>query len=116
MVAAAVVLGFAALGGLTLAGIRLSGTPRPPTWMALGHGGVAAVGLILLIYAAVSAGIPVLAQVALGVFIVAALGGATMFLGFHLRGRALPIPLVIGHGVAALTGFVLLLVSLFRGP
>ena len=87
MQAAAIVLGLAAFGGLTLAGIRLSGTPRPPTWMALGHGGVAAVGLVLLISAAVSPGIPLLAQVALGIFVLAALGGAAIFLGFHMRGQ-----------------------------
>jgi hypothetical protein len=114
MEAAAVVLGLAALGGLTLAGIRLSGRPLPPTWMALGHGAVAAVGLILLVYAAISSGIPGLAQVALGVFVLAALGGAAIFLGFHLKQRPLPIPLVLGHGLIAVTGLVLLLVSVFR--
>jgi hypothetical protein len=111
---AAGVLGLAALGGLTLAGIRLRGTPRPPTWIALGHGGVVAIGLGLLIYAAFSVGIPGLAQLALGVLILAALGGATIFAGFHLRNLALPIPLVIGHGLIALTGWVLLLVSLVQ--
>ena len=110
---AAMVLAAAALGGLTLAGIRLSGTPRPPTWMALGHGAVAATGLGLLIYAAVTADIPGLALVALGVLVLASLGGTGLFVGFHLRGQALPIPLVIGHGLAALTGLALLLVSLF---
>jgi hypothetical protein len=115
MTLAAIVLGLAALGGLTLSGIRLSGKPLPPTWLALGHGAVAATGLAMLIYTAISSGIPGLAQVALGVFILAALGGATMFLGFHIRGRALPIPLVIGHGLIAVTGYVLLLVSIFRG-
>jgi len=110
---AAIVLG-AALGGLTLAGIRLAGAPRPPTWLALGHGAVAAVGLGLLVYAALGAGVPGLAQVALGVFALAAVGGAGLFLGFHLRERALPIPLVIGHGVVAVTALVLLLISLFR--
>jgi hypothetical protein len=114
--AAAVVLGLAALGGVVLAIIRLRGTPRPPTWMAVGHGAVAAAGLGLLIYAAATSGLPGLAQVALGVFVLAALGGAGLFLGFHLRERPLPIPLVIGHGLAAATGYVLLLVSLFRGP
>ena len=114
METAAIVLGVAALGGLTLAIVRLSGTPRPPTWMAVGHGVVAVSGLILLIYAAVSGGIPKLAQIALGVLVLAALGGATMFLGFHMRHRALPIPLVIIHGLAAITGFVLLLFSIFR--
>jgi hypothetical protein len=109
---AAAVLGAAALGGLIVAGIRLSGSPRPPTWLALVHGVIAATGLILLIYAAVGTGIPVLAQVALGVLILAAMGGATIFLGFHLQERPLPIPLVIGHGLFAVTGYVLLLVSL----
>ncbi len=115
MQAAAVVLGLVALGGLTLAAIRLSGTPRPPIWMAIGHGIVAASGLILLGYTAATDGIPQLAQIALGVLVLAAVGGATIFLGFHMRERALPIPFVLGHGLTAIVGFVLLLVAVFRG-
>jgi ABC-type amino acid transport system permease subunit len=114
MQAAAIVLGLAALGGLTLAIIRLRGTPLPPTWMALGHGAIAATGLGLLIYAAIVRGIPSMAQIALGVIVLAALGGATIFLGFHIRQRPLPIPLVIGHGLIAATGYVLLLAAIFR--
>ena len=114
METAAIVLGLAAIGGATLAGIRLSGTPRPPTWLALVHGTVAAVGLILLIYQAATTGVPGLAQAAIGVFVLAALGGATLFLGFHLKEKPLPIPFVIGHGLAAVTGYVLLLVAIFR--
>jgi hypothetical protein len=113
MISAAIVLGLAALGGLTLAGIRISGAPRPPTWLAVGHGLVAATGVGLLIYAAVTTGLPTFAQIALGVFVLAALGGATLFLGFHLREKALPIPLVIGHGLVAVTGYALLLMSIF---
>ena len=112
---ATIVLGLAALGGLTLAGIRLSGKPRPATWMAVGHGLVAAAGLALLIYAAATTTIPLLAQIALGVLILAALGGATLFLGFHLREKALPIPFVLGHGLTALTGYVILLVAVYGG-
>jgi hypothetical protein len=111
---AAIVLGVAALGGLTLAIIRLSGKPLPPTWMALGHGAVAATGLGLLAYAAVNPGIPQMAQYALGIFVLAALGGAVMFFGFHLKGRPLPIPLVIGHGLIAAAGFVLLVLAIYR--
>ena len=114
MQAAAIVLGLAALGGLTLATIRLLGTPRPPTWMALGHGTVAAAGLGLLIYAAIDHGIPSLAQIALGLIVLAALGGMTIFLGFHMRQKPLPIPLVVGHGLIATTGYVLLLVAIFH--
>lgn len=115
IVAAAVVLGLAALGGVTLAVIRLSGTPRPPTWIALTHGAVAATGLGLLILVVISGGVAWLFKVSLGVLVLAALGGTTLFLGFHVRNRALPIPLVIGHGLIAVTGYVLLLFGLFRG-
>jgi hypothetical protein len=114
MQAAVIVLVLAAIGGLTLAAIRLRGAPWPPMWMALGHGAVAASGVGLLIYAASSPGIPGLAQVALGIFILAAAGGAVLFLGFHMRRKALPIPFVLGHGLIAATGLVLLLVSYFR--
>ena len=110
---AAIILALAALGGLTLAGIRLSGVPRPPTWLALGHGAIAATGLGFFAYDAATSTIPALAQISLAVLVLAALGGFTLFAGFHLREKALPIPLVIGHGIAAITGYVLLLVSLY---
>ena len=110
---AAVLFGLAALGGLTMAGMRAAGTPRPPTWMAVGHGGVAAAGLIALIYAAATGPLPTVALIALGCFVLAAIGGFTIFGMFHLKGKALPMPLVIGHGLIAVTAFVLLLVGIF---
>ncbi len=58
MQTAVVILGIAALGGITLASMRFSGTLIPPTWMALGHGAVAATGLGFLIAAAVDPGVP----------------------------------------------------------
>ena len=82
MQAAAIVLGLAAVGSLTLATNRMMGTPRPPTWMALGHGVVALIGLGLLIKEANNPGIPQLAQVALAVILLAALGGQFFSLGF----------------------------------
>jgi hypothetical protein len=111
MLEAIVLLGLAALGGLTIAAIRLGGAPFPPMWLALIHGAVAATGVGVLIYFALTSGIPTLAMAALVIFILAALGGATLFLGFHLRNKPLPIPFVIGHGLIAATGFVLLLWS-----
>jgi hypothetical protein len=110
---AAIVLGLAALGGLTMVAIRLGGAPRPPTWLALGHGAIAVIGVVLLAYAAVSPGIPQLAQVALGLIVLAALGGAAIFLLYHLKSLPLPIPMVLGHGLLALAGLTLLLVSLY---
>jgi hypothetical protein len=111
---AALLFGFAALGGLTLAAIRLKGTPIPPTWLALGHGGVAVAGLGVLIYTAVTQVVPTLAILSLGGFMLAALGGATLFVGFHLKGKPLPILLVLGHGVIAVTSLVLLLLAIYR--
>ena len=113
ILATVVVLGLAALGGLTLAVIRLRGTPLPPSPIALIHGIVAATGLALLISVVIGHEVDQLVKVSLGVFALAALGGATIFLGFHMRNRALPIPLVIGHGLIAITGYFLLLHGLY---
>ena len=113
MQSAAIVLALAAVGGLTMAVIRLRGAPWPPLWMAHIHGLIAATGVALLIYAASTTGIPRLAQIALVIFILAALGGATLVLAFHRQGKPLPIPIVIGHGLIAVTGYVLLLLSYF---
>jgi hypothetical protein len=111
---AAVLFGLAALGGLTMAVIRLTGTPRPPTWLALGHGTIAACGLITLIYTAATQPLPTLAIASLGIFVFAALGGITIFALFHLREKPLPIPFVLGHGALAVTGLVLLLLAIFQ--
>jgi hypothetical protein len=110
---AVILLGLAALGGILMAGIRLSGAPRPPTWLALGHGAIAATGLGFLIYAVMSSTVPALAQISLVVLVLAALGGIMIFAGFHLRGQALPIPLVLGHGATAIVGYALLLIAMY---
>ncbi len=103
----------AALGGALMAGIRFSGRPRPPSWLAMGHGLLAAAGLTLLIYAELTVGLPTLAELALGILIVAAIGGASINLLFHAKQLALPKPLVILHATLAVVGLVLLLTSVF---
>jgi ABC-type amino acid transport system permease subunit len=108
---AAIILGLAALGGATMAVMRLRGTPRPPDWMAMGHGAAAAVGVSFLIYAAFTTGIPAMAQLALGLFVLAALGGLFINLKFHRSQQALPIPLMLGHAATAVTAYVLLLLA-----
>lgn len=110
---AALLFAAAALGGILMAGIRFSGRPRPPSWLAMGHGLLAAAGLTLLIYGWWNVGIPLLAQFATGLFIIAATGGAAMNLLFHAKQLPLPIPLMIVHALLAVTAFVLLLLSVF---
>jgi hypothetical protein len=68
----------------------------------------------LLIYTALTVGIPPMAQLALGLLVVAALGGAFINLRFHSNILPLPILLMIGHAAVAVTGFVLLLLSVLR--
>jgi hypothetical protein len=107
--------GLAAVGGIVMLVIRLRGAPRPPTWLALGHGVLAVAGLVALI-SAWNAGAGSLSPIvgwSVAVLCLAAAGGATIFLGFHLPGRPLPIPLIIAHGLLAATGWGLLLFAVF---
>ena len=113
MTTAAALFGVAALGGVLMAGMRFSGIPRPPAWLAMVHGLLAAAGLTLLMYAAMAVGVPRTAQLALGLFVVAAIGGAAMNLLFHWKLLPLPIPLLILHALLAAAGFVLLLLSIY---
>lgn len=110
---ATVLFAVAAVGGLVMAAMRFNGSPRPPSWLAMGHGFLAAAGLTLLVYAALTVGISVMAQIGLGLFCVAAVGGAAMNLLFHAKQLPLPIPLMIAHALLAIMGFVLLLLSAF---
>lgn len=112
MITAAILFGLAAIGGMALAGQRLSGQPLPPTWLAIVHGLVAATGLVVLIVAVSGTGASPWAAYALVGFVVAALGGFALFLGFHLRGKALPIPMVVIHGGVAVVSFVLLVLAI----
>ncbi len=113
MQVATILLGAAAVGGLVMAGIRLKGAERPPSWLAMGHGVLAAAALTLLTYAALTVGIPKLAQYGLGLLVLAAIGGAGINLMYHSKMLPLPIPLIIGHALIAVAGFTLLLVSVF---
>lgn len=105
---ALIVFAIAALGGATLAYMRIvkKDVSMP---LALVHGLFAATGLVLLVLSiANGAGSGI--KSALIVFLIAALGGFTLF-SFHLRTRPLPVPLVLIHGSAAVVAFLILLVS-----
>ena len=113
MTVALIVLILAALGGVVMAAMVLRGRDRPPTGIAIVHGLLAATGVALLASAVFSTDTGGLARYALYVFFAAIAGGALMFLGFHLRGKPLPKPVVIIHGLAAATGIALLVAALF---
>ncbi|CAB3710049.1 hypothetical protein [Paraburkholderia rhynchosiae] len=108
---ATVLLALGALGGLLMAGMRFAGRPHPPAWLAMLHGVLAASAITLLAYAAATIGLPVLAIVALALFLVAAAGGAVLNLGYHWKMIALPKWLIVVHAGIAVLGFVLLLIA-----
>jgi hypothetical protein len=108
---ATVLLGIAAVGGLVMAVIRFAGAPRPPSWLAMVHGLLAGAALTLLIYTAVTVGIPVLAKIAVALFLVAAAGGAFLNLKYHAELQPLPKAIVLVHGAVAVVGFGFLVVA-----
>ena len=107
-------LAVSAAGGLTMAAIRFSGKPHPPTWLAMLHGFLSAAALTLLIYAYFTVGLPGMAQLALLLFLIAAAGGALLNLNFHWKMLPLPIGLVLGHAGIAICGLLLLVVATLK--
>jgi len=114
MKTASCLLAITALGGLTMAGIRIAGKPQPPTWLAMLHGFLAGAAVTLLLYAYFTVGLPALATWALLLFLIAAAGGAFMNLNYHWKMLPLPIGLMIGHAAIAVVGFIFLGVAAWR--
>jgi len=107
---ATILFAVAALGGATLAFMRFKSASNPPTWLALVHGAVAALALVLLILGVIGAGKMNLAALALFLFIIAAMGGFFLFT-HHLRKQLMPMLVVGIHGAAAAVAFVLLVIA-----
>lgn len=107
---AAVLFAVAAVGGITLATLhlRLKGLPMA---LALGHGLLAAAGLVVLIVAVVGGTAGTLVTASLALFVIAALGGFALF-SFYLRRQPLPTPVVFR--LVAVIAFVLLLVRIVK--
>jgi len=79
---------------------------------ALAHGAIAAVGLVLLIVYAMHNAHPWLTT-AIVLFVVAALGGAVVFVN-DLRKKPGPVALVVIHALVAVVGVVLVLLVALR--
>jgi hypothetical protein len=105
---ALIVFGVAAIGGAILAYMRIvkKDVSMP---LAIVHGIAAASGLVLLILGVMNMG-STGSKASLAIFLLAALGGFTLF-SFHLRSRPLPVPLVFIHGGAAVVAFLVLLLT-----
>jgi len=105
---ALIIFAIAALGGLLLAASVLRNKLAP--WaLSIAHALLGASGLILLIMIVLK-GSPGRVTAALGILIVAALGGFYLA-SIHLRGKIAPKVVVIVHASVAVIGFLTLLTA-----
>src|SRR5215510_7100891 len=109
---ALIAFAIAALGGLTLAAAYLLRGRFAPWPLSLLHAGLGAVGLLLLIYAALTTGISNTALAALVILAIAALGGFYLA-SIHLRGKIAERLVVFIHAGVAVVGFLTLLGVVF---
>lgn len=109
---AAVLFALAAVGGLTMAYMHFKQDRNPPGGLAALHGVLAATALVILIWAVVQSGASTAVGWALGLFVVAALGGFFL-VSFHVRNKRLPSPVVVIHALVAVVAFLLLLAGIF---
>lgn len=110
---AAVLFSFSIIGGSTLAVMHIK-KKQVPVIFALGHGAIAAAGLILLISALAQGISGSLLIISIVLFVAAAIGGFILF-SFHIRSRPLPVLLIPFHGIVAATAFVLLIIFITGG-
>lgn len=109
---AAILFAIAAVGGLVMAYVHFKRDRNPPGALAALHGVLAATALLILIWGVVQLGAGTALAWALGLFVVAALGGFFL-VSFHLRQKRLPSPVVVIHALVAVIAFVLLLGGIF---
>ncbi len=102
----------AAVAGLIMAVAHFRKATPPRAVLAALHGVFAAAGLVVLLLALMKVGMHGAPAIALGLLVIAALGGFGL-LSFHLRGRALPSGLLVGHALLAVAGFVTLFAAEF---
>lgn len=103
----------AATGGLVMGAIRFARHRNPPSWLAMGHGLLAASGLTLQLYATLLGGAPGTALLSALLFLLAAAIGIWLNLRYHVDGVPLPKSATLVHAAVAVAAFVLLLIAAF---
>lgn len=111
---ASVLLLLTAAGGVLMAIQRYARRSNPPDWLAMAHGLLAAAGLTLLIYAALTDGVGANAAIGLLLLLLAAGGGVIMNLAYHLAGKLLPKWLLNLHILLAAVGTALVALAAWR--
>jgi hypothetical protein len=108
LLGALIIFAIGALGGLTLAGVYVLQGKLAPWTLSLLHAALGAIGLLVLLYAALTSSIPGAALTALVILAIPALGGLYMA-SIHLRGQVAPKSTVFIHAGVAVIGLLTLL-------
>src|SRR5690242_285334 len=107
------VFAIAAVIGVTMALAVFKGQ-FPPVPSAVLHGLFGATGLVLLIVAVFVRGATGPVQWAFWLFLIAALGGFFIALGFHAKKKTIPPGIVAVHASVAVVGFLILLAGALK--
>lgn len=97
----------AALGGLVMLYFHFKKNRNPPGALAVLHGVIAATALGILLWFVVTTGATGKVVLALGLFVLAALGGFFL-VSYHVRNIRLPSAVVLIHAAVAVVAFLLL--------
>lgn len=108
LLGALIIFAIGALGGLTLAGVYVLQGKLAPWTLSLLHAALGAIGLVVLLYAALTSSIPGAALTALVILAIPVLGGFYMA-SIHLRGQVAPKSTVFIHAGVAVIGLLTLL-------
>ena len=110
---ALLIFAIAALGGLILAANVLGGRLAP--WaLSIAHALLGATGLVLLVVIFLQGAAPARVTAALGLLVLAALGGFYLA-SIHLRKKVAPKTVVFVHAGVAVAGFLTLLSAVLAG-
>ncbi len=105
----------AAVIGLWMAVQHFRGRTPPPAGVAILHGLLAVSGVITLLLGVREIGTGTTHTWALGLFVVAALGGLYL-VSHHMRQKALPNGVIIVHALVAVVAFLVLVTAVYLAP
>jgi hypothetical protein len=112
---AVIVFALAAVVGLTMAVQHFKGKTPPKAGVAILHGLLAVTGVILLLLGVRDIGFGTPHAWALGLFVVAALGGLYL-VSHHMRQRPLPNGVIVIHALVAVVAFLVLVTAVYLLP
>ena len=100
--------------GVMLAFARFGKDANPPPVLVWWHGSFALVGFLILLYGSFFVGYPLIANIGVALISLTAIFGLWMYFNYHRKEVLIPPPIVWGHGIAAVIGFLLIIAGMLN--